>query len=477
MFFWLSIILFSVFFAHLSWKKTEWAVAAIIVGMPLYLVRFKIGFIPMTFLESMILILFIVWLIKQIKDLRFKIKRLRFKWLSLLWITVAAVAVIVSPNKRAALGIWKAYFIEPILFFIVFISTIKNKKDVKLIFKALGFSALYISIFAIYQKFTGFAIPNPYWQAESTRRVTSIFAYPNAIGLYLAPIITLLFGNFMFSLSGLTCRRVRSDRVKNLLVTGYWLLVIGLSTLSIIYAKSEGGLFGLIIGILILFFFNITNKTTVLVKKISIHLVFLTIIFLLVYPFLLLKFSEPYKVVNFKNPIIAHIYKKVTLRDLSGEIRKQQWRETWQMLTDGNFVFGAGLAGYQEKIKPYHQEGIFYNFDNDPDFARKIVIFNEKYKAKYWQPIEIYLYPHNIILNFWSELGLAGLIFFLLIIGKFFYAGFKRLAISDKQQTAAIAAMAAIIAHGMVDVPYFKNDLAILFWLIIGLMIIKRDEK
>ncbi len=34
-----------------------------------------------------------------------------------------------------------------------------------------------------------------------------------------------------------------------------------------------------------------------------------------------------------------------------------------------------------------------------------------------------------------------------------------------------MAAMVVIVIHGLVDTPYFKNDLAILFWLIIGLLI------
>ena len=38
------------------------------------------------------------------------------------------------------------------------------------------------------------------------------------------------------------------------------------------------------------------------------------------------------------------------LKDISGEIRKQQWRETWQILNASpkNFIFGAGLSGYQD---------------------------------------------------------------------------------------------------------------------------------
>ncbi|MBU1180368.1 hypothetical protein KJ885_05475, partial [Patescibacteria group bacterium] len=33
----------------------------------------------------------------------------------------------------------------------------------------------------------------------------------------------------------------------------------------------------------------------------------------------------------------------------------------------------------------------------------------------------------------------------------------------------AICAMSALLIHGLVDVPYFKNDLSILFWIIFSM--------
>jgi ASC-1-like (ASCH) protein len=37
----------------------------------------------------------------------------------------------------------------------------------------------------------------------------------------------------------------------------------------------------------------------------------------------------------------------------------------------------------------------------------------------------------------------------------------------------ALCGMAALLVHGLVDVPYFKNDLAILFWLIMALPLLE----
>jgi O-antigen ligase len=132
--------------------------------------------------------------------------------------------------------------------------------------------------------------------------------------------------------------------------------------------------------------------------------------------------------------------------------RVNMWNETWQMLKTKP-IFGAGLAGYQTAVAEFHQK----------DY------------------IEIYLYPHNIFLNFWTEIGLLGLIGFILIIIWFYKQGFglqKKhgvetrhcLVSTDATNTILMASMTTLLVHGLVDVPYFKNDLAILFWLIIGMM-------
>jgi len=92
------------------------------------------------------------------------------------------------------------------------------------------------------------------------------------------------------------------------------------------------------------------------------------------------------------------------------------------MLKDGRLITGAGLANYQATVEPYHTQGIFIKDFSDPDAQRKLV-FNEAYRMAHWQPLEIYLYPHNLVLNFWSELGLAGLLLFIWIILKYFWLG------------------------------------------------------
>ncbi|MCK4892180.1 MAG: hypothetical protein KAS78_05930, partial [Candidatus Pacebacteria bacterium] len=116
--------------------------------MPLYLWRFSFFSIPMTVLEIMVYILFLAWslsklalLLKQIKlksKLQFNnivyntIKRKLFRdrylvlnvGIILLFLGII-ISTALSSDIRSSLGIFKGWFISPLLFFIVFINVIK----------------------------------------------------------------------------------------------------------------------------------------------------------------------------------------------------------------------------------------------------------------------------------------------------------------------------------------------------------------
>ena len=414
------IIVFSCLFFFLAWRNIVFATALLVAFLPSYLIRLDFGPLPMTVLEIMILILFSAWAIRQKEQVTnaFKIlKSNHWLWLIAAWLVFATISLFISPDLRAAAGIWKAYFIEPILFLLVAMSVIKTQKNLELIFYAVGFSALCISVFAIYQKFTGFAIPNPIWQTVETRRVTSFYGYPNAVGLYLAPIVTLYVGWIVdkFQVSSFKFQKTFISNLRPLL---FQTSVVILSSLSIVFARSEGAYVGILCG---LFFLG------VMTKKLRWPTVALTSLLVIVI------FAVP----QFKN----YAWQQISFQNDSGKVRVSQWQETWNMLKDRP-LSGAGLAGYQGTLAPYH-------------------------KAKH---IEIYLYPHNLFLNFWSELSLGGLIVFLLIVIKFFKDNIKQLLVTRYWLPVALmAVMITLLVHGLVDVPYFKNDLAIFFWLLVSL--------
>lgn len=425
-------------FTFIAYKKPLYALIGLCALLPSYLLRFELFGLPSTILEVIIWGIFFGWLAKQLSlrvlysgrgnpVLLLQSRLSQIKFPLALFFLASIVAVIISPEFISALGLWRAYFLEALLVFLLFLATIKDKEDFSKIIFGLSISALYISIFAIGQKFFGLPIPVP-WQAEL--RATSIFPYPNAVGLYLGPLIFLflykLISNSQFTISNFISLNKKSS------VSIYWLTVIGLSLISIFFAHSDGAIFALLASGIVFIFLNL-----LLNKKYKSGIVILLL--LLIAGGILFGTLSP-------------VQDKILLKDWSGFVRLTMWGETLNMLKN-NWFLGTGLNGFSFAILPYHE-------------------------SREW--MEVFLYPHNIILNFWTELGLIGLATFLWLIAKFGKMCYKILLSERKSKTyiiTAICAMLVILIHGLVDVPYFKNDLAILFWIIYAIPIVDAKWK
>src|SRR6266849_4350358 len=82
-------------------------------------------------------------------------------------------------------------------------------------------------------------------------------------------------------------------------------------------------------------------------------------------------------------------------------------------------------------------------------------------------------YPHNIVLNFWVATGLLGLLAFAWLLIATVLVSWRgwRAGVGEWRPLhfGVLMALVAIVAHGLVDVPYFKNDLSLEFWAIVGI--------
>jgi O-antigen ligase len=405
----------------------EIIVFLIAVSLPTYVLRFHIGHLPMTVLEVVVIAGIVTLVIKKLWSLRAKAKqshessnrddipfrlprRLLHSLLAMtknknlllivgcvLIIIATVIGIIISPDKRAALGIAKAYFWEPMLFAGLIIAAKPNGK--KIFSAALGgltLAGAAVIVWGAVQYLFPSLIPTA-WSAE--RRITSVFPFPNAVALFLAPLLPLFLSS----------------------PVGWALAIAGLG--AIILAKSAGGL----IAVLAAFgFLGIVNKKTRLIT-----------IFAAVSLMLVVALAPP----------AANLREQILLRDWSGRVHVIGWKESFAMLKDKP-LFGAGLSGYQTAVAPYHTA----------------------------RGVEIFQYPHNLFLAIWSELGLIGLIGFGLVLIWFFKKCFTSppppQAIGEKTNKRRIniflaGGMIAVIVHGLVDVPYFKNDLAVMFWILI----------
>lgn len=110
-------------------------------------------------------------------------------------------------------------------------------------------------------------------------------------------------------------------------------------------------------------------------------------------------------------------------------------------------------------------------FGVGPGMFQKYYLDYQKYFPPYleWAVPQ----PHNLFLAFWLQAGIAGLLGFLLILASFFKQKFAVLMFgvptSKHYDFWLASAMLVILIHGLIDTPYFKNDLSALFWIILAL--------
>lgn len=390
---------------YLAYKKPEYAVGLTIMLLPTYLFRSYTWFLPLTFLEIAIWVLFIGWSASLLKNKTHA--KIPYKLPIILIFVASTIGMFLGPNLFSSAGLWKAYFIEPIMFFVVLVNVLQKDNAKQVILWALGISTLIISWLAIFQKFTAFGIYEPGWVAAESRRVTSIFSSPNAVGLYLGPIMAIYFGWLM-------------AEIKNLQKTFLKLAIVVPALVAILFTVSQGTWLGLAAAVAFLAFFGWNKKYTAAI-------VAGLIVLILIIP-ITRDITSPF----------------ITFSDTAGQNRLELVQLGGQQLKNvKTFIFGAGILGFAE----------IQNVYRDP------------------LKIEPLLYPHNIILNFWLEIGLLGLIAFGLIITKFFKTAKQKLLQEKNWLTlGVVAAMIVILVHGLIDVPYFKNDLAVLFWIILGLL-------
>ncbi|MFA6594167.1 MAG: O-antigen ligase family protein [Candidatus Buchananbacteria bacterium] len=420
----------AVLFACLAYFRPLWAAYLITALLPTYVVRFQILTIPFTWLEAMVLILFIAALCKK-KFSWQAVKSDPLFYPALAVLIAAAIAVFVSPLPLKALGAWKAYFLEPILFYFTFVSLVTTRRQMEGAFWGLGLSVLYMGLICYAQKFTGWGVPQAFLTASgSVDRVVGTYGYPNALGLFFGPII-ITFVGFLFYRNQDSLLLYLSNRQRQWLK---WLVIIvGFSV--IVLAQSEGAILAVLAVSWLLLLFNRRSRGYALI-----FLAFSVIIVLL------------------NSGLRGFIWQKVSLQDYSGFVRQLIWGETWQMLKS-HWFFGGGLAGYPAAILPYHT---------------------------HW--FEVFPYPHNILFNFWSETGVLGVIAFFWLGGKFVYDNLKNifsivwrysqeLPFDKIASVVFIAVALEMLIHGLVDVPYFKNDLSLLVWILLAVSTINIRYK
>ena len=116
------------------------------------------------------------------------------------------------------------------------------------------------------------------------------------------------------------------------------------------------------------------------------------------------------------------------------------WQASKKMI-ENNFVFGIGPGNFQKTYLEYQK---FY-----PPYLEWAVP-----------------HPNNLYLAWWLYGGILGVVGFLGLVFFFLRDVLEKSKKEPRQVLfVALGIMLVILSHGIFDTTYFKNDLAIIFWL------------
>lgn len=370
---------------------------------PLYVVRWSyFGILPTTLLEFLIWGVLGIWGIWKIQTRDFSWSKTVLDKPIVLLLLAGVISLWVTPDLHGGLGVFKAYFVEPLLFFYVLVDLMKKGVIGEIgVIRTIILSGLWLSVLGILQVVGNWFVFAPH----EFGRAHAVFNSGNALALYLGPILTLGV------IGGIRGMGEISKKVG-------WVIVL-VMFVAFVLTKSQGGWVALLVtlGFWLLAKFLPPHGFTKVIK--------LFLFFLFSFSFLLFPFVSYFTPKNVVNP-----WERVSSSTL--QVRFCVWEGTRNLLL-AHPIFGAGLSGFKEA-------------------------YSQKYLTCDAEPLE---YPHNIFLTFWAELGILGVLGFLGII----WALFKL------PTTHHLLPIIYLLIHGLVDVPYFKNDLSLQFWVLAALIL------
>jgi len=377
-------------------RFSRWMLFVTVAAMPLYVVRWHYGPLPTTLLETLILITAGLYVVARWREGGRRPVATPLDLPIALLLLAGAISVVVAGDHRAALGLYRAYFIEAVAVFYVAVDLVRRTEHLQRLVLAFAigsslFAALNLGAFA--QALLSNSVHIGFAPA-------ALYGDANPVAMYLDPPFAMAVGLVLFA---------PSPRWRWMGVA--WFAVVGA---ALLLTFSKGGY--LAVGAL------------ALVAVLSVRR----------WGALLLAGTIAAALLIAQIPLVAQRLGTIPISFMG---RLEIYQATIQMIHD-HPIFGVGLGGYSYQFRGQTPE----------------------------------IYPHDIWLTFWVEIGLLGVIVFAVILFWLLWCGWRAWPrMRDFYRPALWGTVGALVmwaVHGLVDSPYWKNDMSVEFWTLAALIII-----
>jgi O-antigen ligase len=377
-------------------RYARWSLYATVACLPLYVVRWHYGPIPTTLLETLIIVTTVLYVGGRWREGRRRPVVTGYEIPIAILLLAGAISIFVAKDHRGALGLYRAYFIEPVIIFYVAVDLLRRAQHVGWLLVAFAVGS---SLFAILNLIV-------FMQSVIAHSVhvgvapNALYGDANYVAMYMEPPVAMAIGLILFGttprwrLAGAAWFAITATALLFSFSKGSWLAMGGVA-LAMAFSVPRWGV-PILLG---------SGAVAFLISRI---------------------------------PLIAERW---SLADVSIGGRISLINGTVKMLR-GSPIFGFGLGGYSFQFRGSVPE----------------------------------IYPHNIWLTFWVEIGLLGVLAFAVILFALWWQGWRAWARSgDMYRPAVWGASAALVAwfvHGFVDSPYWKNDMSTEFWILAALIVV-----
>jgi len=328
-----------------------------------------------------------------------------------------------------ALGILKGWVIMPMIFAFLIVFFVNSAGEKKALLYSYFLSSLVLSGWGLYQVGTG-----DYTTIDG--RASGPFESANYLALYIAPAVLASFVLLWQRIEdgggyGLRAQPANSSRLGFAVGdVSFEILTFIVCALALIFSRSYGGIIGVFAGLFFyaiyeILFSNYKQRYGSFWKKITI----LAIIILAAF----VSFLTQVDTGKFKDFLAFD-------RQSSSSVRVQVWTVALNEIKE-NPVLGIGLGGFENVYEKKSAE----------------ILGTEPYE-------KTMLHPHNLLLASWLNAGILGLISICWLSVSVLLALKKK----DRMAMVFIAMFLVIFVHGIVDQSFWKNDLALIWWMVVA---------
>jgi O-antigen ligase len=336
------------------------------------------------------------------------------------FIGIFLIACVISVTGSSFFSIAvRGFFSKTLEWFVIYfliIETFKTRQHLRIFLGVWIVTAVAIVIDSLIQ---GYVTQKDIFLGQLVQpggRVTAGFRTPNGLGAYLTILIPVIFSFLL----------IHINRYRWVIFFSVFFLM---SVWSLYLTDSRGAWLGVICGFILMAFFVDSVWKKEKVDKLNFILKYSRIIILAVTVMLLM-------ISFYKNPSSSSRLNTVNWR-------LEIWNTSFDMIKDRP-LFGHGINTYMRVFTVY-RGGM-----TSPTYA------------------------HNCYIQLMAEVGAAGLLVFLALLGKFFTSGYQMLNKSsyDELKLCSVGLMGGVVAflvHSFVDTNFYSLQLSAYLWVSIGI--------